>query len=143
MTVPLNCSSIRAQVGVISSIGMLITFAGCAHAPLRHASSEAEMLSTNLTLPVPIHTVDAEYPFLLQSSGVEGRVDVSCLIDENGTVVQANILSAADADFASSAIQAAKEWRFAPGTHNQVPVPMRMVIPFHFNLEREDPRLSR
>jgi TonB family protein len=84
--------------------------------------------------PVVITRVDPEYPGLAIRAAMEGKVIVSALVDENGTVVDARILKSSDKIFEGYALEAARLWTFAPGVSKGKPVPVWVTIPFQFVL---------
>jgi TonB family protein len=148
MNLPLNFLSTVSHARLGSSIVLLITLAGCAHAPLRHVTSELDIVSAadvpaGVTAPIPIHTVAPEYPYWARWLGIDGWANVYCLVDESGAVRDAAILNESDTGIASGVLAAVNQWRFAPGTHHNEAVAMRVVIPFHFVFETGEPRFWR
>jgi TonB family protein len=141
MKTPLiHSTSVRSHVSHACVIALLATLAGCAHGPTRYSRADLDIIPASdvpadVTPPMAIRTVTPVYPYDLRRLGLEGSAEVLCLIDENGTVQNAGYLDATDLAFADSAIAAAKQWSFAPGTRNGTRVPMHAVIPFRFAFE--------
>ncbi len=76
------------------------------------------------------------YPDALREKGVEGRVIVKVLIDEQGRVIRTRILkSARHAELDSAAVAAARMFRFEPGKVQKSPVKVWMTIPFTFRIQ--------
>ncbi len=79
-----------------------------------------------------------EYPDELRQQGIEGRVIVKILIDEQGNVIRTEILkSGGYAVLDSAAVQAARRFLFEPARLNDRPVKVWMTIPFNFRLKKE------
>ena len=86
--------------------------------------------------PVMIEFVTPEYPKLARQAGFEGNVRVRALVDEEGRVVDVDILfSDVYPEMEKAAIEAAKRCRFKPAKQRDVPVKAHVMIPFVFSLE--------
>lgn len=144
MKTPLIKSSwFRIQVSNVCVIALLTTLAGCAHSPKRYAGAAltpipASDIPADVTAPMPIRTVAPVYPYEMRRSGIQGWVEVLCLIDENGEVQNTSFLSATNEEFALSAVAATEKWSFAPGTYRGTRIPFRVVIPFNFEFSPEE-----
>jgi TonB family protein len=64
--------------------------------------------------PIPIEKHLPDIPYLLSRIDVEGLVELSALVDENGDVVDAKVIQSISI-LDSVCIQAAKKWKFKPG----------------------------
>lgn len=123
-------------------LGLLATLAGCANVPLRQSTSEiasthlvpAASLPDNIQPPVPVNTVAPRYPDVMKRAGVDGVVQVYCLIDENGRVKEANVAQTSDRSFNEPALEALWKWQFQPGRRDGVVVPMRVNVPVRFTI---------
>lgn len=82
-----------------------------------------------LSLPPPV------YPDSARRARVEGAVDVEVVIDENGKVLSANVLSG-PAALRDSAVQAALRARFTPTKLSGQPVKVTGKIVYNFKLAR-------
>ena len=67
------------------------------------------------TPPVLIYRVDPAYPHEARSKRVEGIVVVRLLIDKQGIVKKADVVSG-DPLLTEAALHAARQWRYRPGT---------------------------
>ena len=80
--------------------------------------------TTNLVVP--------EYPAQLKQQGIDGAASVSFFIDENGTVHTASVVQASRPEFGLAALNAVKQWSFAPPMHKGAPTRVLAVQDFNF-----------
>jgi len=86
--------------------------------------------------PQLVEFVTPEYPELARQAGFEGTVRVRVLVDEEGIVVEAELLSSdVWPTIEKAALEAAKKCRFKPATQRSIPVKARVMIPFEFRLD--------
>lgn len=86
--------------------------------------------------PVPVRIVQPEYPDLAKRAGVEGMVVVRALVDKEGKVKRAIVITK-DTDFFNDvAVAAARQWVFTPAMMNSGPVMVWVSIPFRFRLNK-------
>jgi len=86
--------------------------------------------------PELVEFVTPEYPELARQAGFEGTVRVRVLVDEEGRVVEADLLSHdAWPTIEKAALSAAMKCRFKPATQRSIPVKARVMIPFEFRLD--------
>jgi protein TonB len=85
--------------------------------------------------PVPVRTVNPEYPAEMRRSGASGLVTVSCIIDEKGSVTDPKVEKSTHATFEQPAVDALRKWKFKPGTEDGNAVPMRILVPIKFICE--------
>jgi iron complex outermembrane receptor protein len=83
-----------------------------------------------ITHPVVVHQVDAEYP----QSMAPQHADVILLVtlDAEGNVTDVKIATSGGAAFDAAAVEAVRKWTFSPATRNGKPFRARIKIPFHF-----------
>jgi len=87
------------------------------------------------TPPTPIKKVAPEYPELARSAGAEGKVLVEIIVDRNGRVIDARVVSSDTIPaLADAAKKAAMGWLFTPAKQRDLPVKARIVIPFEFKI---------
>jgi TonB family protein len=87
-------------------------------------------------MPVPITTMQPEYPEVARRAGVEGTVWVKLLVNKNGIPTKA-LIQKSDAEiFNSVSIFAAMQFRFSPAFINGEQVSVWASIPFRFKLNR-------
>jgi protein TonB len=85
--------------------------------------------------PIPLKTPRPEFPDSLKNEGISGIVAISCIIDETGKVISALATKSTRSEFEKPALDAIQNWKFKPARKDGKPVKVRVVIPFHFNLE--------
>jgi TonB family protein len=67
--------------------------------------------------PEILNLVVPEYPAELKKQNITGSAAVSFFIDENGQVHTASVVSSSRQEFAAAALNAVKQWTFAPPMH--------------------------
>ncbi len=86
--------------------------------------------------PQVIKSVQPEYPELARRGGIEGRVLVNAVVDENGNVISAEIVSSTNPIFNESALKAAYQYKFSPAMMKDKKVKVKVLIPFNFVLRK-------
>jgi len=76
-----------------------------------------------------------EFPRSWQLAGVEGKVTLRITIDANGNVADPQVVGTARPDLAALCLSSVMQWRFKPAMKNGTPVPVRMNVPFNFELK--------
>jgi protein TonB len=64
---------------------------------------------------------------------VKGKVDVLIIVGKDGSVSKAEVLDSPDPAVNSFCLEAAREWRFQPGTRDGKPVSFKLKLPFRFD----------
>jgi protein TonB len=75
-----------------------------------------------------------EYPKMAQKSGIEGRVIVQFVVDENGDVQDPKVIRGVHSLVNEAAIEAVKDQTFKPGKQRGTPVKVQMALPVSFTL---------
>jgi TonB family protein len=89
----------------------------------------------NIKPPVKVRDVKPVYPPEAQANGVRGVVILETLIGEDGAVVDARILRSIAA-LDAAALDAVRQWRFAPVLVNGAAVPVLMTVTVNFTLQQ-------
>lgn len=85
--------------------------------------------------PTPTTRFPPQYPRKLLKKKVTGRVLVSAMIDENGSVASTEVQqSSGHSSMDSSAMNAVKRWRFKPGIKSGRKVRSKVVVPINFKI---------
>lgn len=89
-------------------------------------------------MPEMIHFATPEYPRLARKAGIEGKVAVRVLLDEEGEPLKAIIenSSGSNAGFDETALEAAMKCRFTPALQNGNPVKIWISFSFDFVLDK-------
>lgn len=89
--------------------------------------------------PEPVGGIEAMiknvvYPVSAKDAGVEGKVLVKAIIDEQGNVTETSILKSVNDDCDKAAMDAIKKTKFTPGIKDNKPVKAEVTIPVMFKL---------
>ena len=130
----------------LESFGLLIVLAGLL---LTGCSSVTYMEDDQVTvkpsvvedatvvdqLPVVVSRVDPEYPRLAREAGLEGRVWISALVNEQGRVANANVhQSCGTKSLDEAALKAAWDMTYKPAIHDGVAVATWITYVVEFKL---------
>ena len=89
--------------------------------------------------PEPVGGIEAMiknvvYPQTAKDQGIQGKVMIKTIIDENGNVVETEILESVNADCDKAAMDAINKTKFTPGIKDNKPVKAEVTIPIMFKL---------
>lgn len=76
-----------------------------------------------------------EYPLREKRLGIEGKVVLELLIDENGRLISVKVLESTNDDFSQAALRAVRASSFRAATENGAFVRSRAILPIRFVLE--------
>lgn len=79
-----------------------------------------------------------EYTEMARRAGIEGRVTVQFIVNENGDVEKAEVVRGIGGGLDESALAAVKEATFEPGMQKGQPVRVRYALSVNFRLEDSD-----
>jgi TonB family protein len=102
------------------------------------AADNSSAGSPNRQAPVVLRRVALEFPPELKKEVARGKVLLECLVDTDGKARQISVVEATHPAFARAAVEALELWDFTPGTVNGQPTPMRIRVPFEFQLSTEE-----
>lgn len=86
--------------------------------------------------PRKVRDVKPIYPSTMREAGLTGVVPMEAVIGKDGSVLTVRVLSAqVHPDFAISAVDAVRQWRFSPTLLNGAPVEVTMTVTVRFDLE--------
>ncbi len=72
--------------------------------------------------PIALHRVDPLYPRAALISHLPGQVVLLCIVDKSGQIRDAHVVSSTMSIFDQPALEALRQWRFAPGIFRGQPV---------------------
>ena len=75
-----------------------------------------------------------KYPEIARKAMMEGTVIVKVLVGPDGSVLDAQIMQAANPLLNAAALDAARRCKFIPGKQRNIPVRAWMALPFNFRL---------
>jgi protein TonB len=96
---------------------------------------DVEFGSTNA--PQFLHREMPVYPFMARRLGKEGRVLLRLTIDENGRLLNIEVVEMAGFGFTEAAVEAVKKSTFLPAMQDGRPVISKALLPIRFSLRRE------
>jgi TonB family protein len=94
----------------------------------RAAASVAEPRGS-LQPPEQIRRVPAKYPKVAEMANVEGTVVIEAVIDEHGRVTKPRVLKSIPL-LDAAALEAVRQWEFAPAQRDGVPVTAKLSVAF-------------
>jgi len=87
-------------------------------------------------VPVLIKEVKPQYTKGAMDRRVEGNVELVAIVLKDGTVGEdVRVTKSLDAELDQAAIDAAKQWRFRPGTKDDTPVDVQVNFEMSFKLK--------
>jgi TonB family protein len=92
------------------------------------ASSPEVVTPRAIYKPEPQYTEDAKI------AKIQGSVRLSLVIDEQGRPDDIKVVLSLDPGLDQQAIEAVRQWQFAPATKDGVPVPVTALIEVNFRL---------
>jgi len=107
--------------------------------PPDNAEEEEEIFMVVENQPELIGGMEAlqseiEYPKRARQAGIEGRVFVQFVVDEQGNVINPKVVRGIGGGCDEEAIKAVKAQKFRPGTQRGKPVKVRFSLPVMFQL---------
>lgn len=113
-----------------------------AEAAARAARTAARATSSTATEPVamldappaPTFQTPPAYPFELRQAGVTGSAQISFVVARDGTVANVQAVKSTHPAFEAAAIEAVRQWKFAPGLKGGRAVNTNLTVPIVFQL---------
>jgi TonB family protein len=95
--------------------------------------------------PQVIEKTGSEYTEEARLARLEGAVVVSCIVNEDASLRDVYVARSLGLGLDEKAIEAIRQWKFAPGTKDGQPVPVltRADVTFRMLIQRSDWHLSR
>jgi TonB family protein len=84
--------------------------------------------------PRPLSAPDPEYSDAARKAKLNGDVVVALAVNEKGGVDDIKVICSSDRRFEQPALDAVKQWEFAPGTEDGTPVPVQIKVEMSFRL---------
>jgi periplasmic protein TonB len=85
--------------------------------------------------PVVLHRVEPIYPPLAIRAHISGSVVLECIIDKSGRIRDVRVENSTFGAFEQPAIDAVRQWLFAPGTLNGQPVDTIFQLTVRFQVK--------
>lgn len=101
---------------------------------------EQEVFEVVEDMPEPIGGMEAvhealEYPETARQAGIEGRVILEFVVDENGNISEVSVLRGIGGGTEDAAIEAVQSVDWRPGRQRGQPVAVRFQMPVQFRLQ--------
>lgn len=77
---------------------------------------------------------EIRYPEAAKAGGIEGRVVVQFVVDEEGQVTEEKVIRSLSPELDAEALRVVRQARFEPGTQRGEPVKVRLSLPIKFKL---------
>ena len=84
--------------------------------------------------PESVHRVLAQYTDVARAQGIEGTVVLMVLVHRDGSVGDISVSESLEESLDQSAVEAVKEWRFAPARRGGKTVEVVVEIKIEFKL---------
>jgi len=91
----------------------------------------------SVNAPQFLHREMPIYPLMARRLGREGKVLLRLTIDENGRLLNIEVIKGAGFGFTEAAIEAVKKSTFQPAMHDGIPVMSKALLPIRFSLRRD------
>ena len=86
--------------------------------------------------PELIHYVAPEYPKEARKAEIEGIIHLEVVVDATGYVVNVKVKKSLHPLCDNAAVKVAWKWKFEPAKIKGEPVPVKVIVPVHFTLEK-------
>ncbi|BCB95940.1 TonB domain protein [Dissulfurispira thermophila] len=91
----------------------------------------------SVNAPRFLHREMPVYPLMARRLGKEGRVLLRLTIDENGRLLNIEVIEGAGYGFTEAAVEAVKKSTFLPAMSEGNPVMSKAILPIRFSLRRD------
>ena len=101
------------------------------------AAQEVYKVGKDVSAPVPIGQVKADYTQEAQAQRIEGAVTLDVVVNADGGVGDAKVAKSLDSVFGldKAAVTAMKEWKFRPATKDGKAVAVQVTVLITFTLK--------
>jgi TonB family protein len=124
-------------------LGACALFVTAAHAQdsMVDRAGPPSPVDAGVALEPPALTMDspARYPKELAAAPIAGEVELELLIDAEGQIAQAHVITATDDAFAREALHAAPSLQFSPARVNGVATPAQVRFKYQFQIPAPKP----
>jgi TonB family protein len=142
--VPMSRSSLTVRLAVAAAAVAIATIATTSHMPISAASQgQAEKVykpgrDAGITLPRVVKEVKPVYTPRAMQAKIQGTVWLAVIVLASGDVGDVTVSRSLDSEHGldEQAVNAARQWKFAPGTREGKPVPVEVTIEMTFTLKQ-------
>jgi protein TonB len=98
------------------------------------AATDYARMHLGVNPPKLIHSTDPEYTPEALAAGIEGTVVLHAIVDRNGNVAYASVLSPLPGGLDQKALAAVKHWKYSPAVMDNEIIPLLTTIDVVFRL---------
>jgi len=95
-------------------------------------------LGVEVIIPTPIRRITPVYPEKCKKEGIKGTVVLEIKIDEEGNVMDVQVLKSVHPDLDKVAMEAIKKWKYKPVIKDGKPAPVVFAVTINFWLRDEN-----
>jgi protein TonB len=119
---------------VVASAAAAVAAILCSAAPV--AQERVYEPGEGVTMPRVIRQVKPQYTREAMDAGIQGNVELSGVVRDDGTVSDVTVTKSLDAEHGldKSAVEAFKQWKFAPGVKDEKAVAVKIAVEMSFTL---------
>ncbi len=119
---------------VLILLALFVVVVGAGVLAAQSGKKVYEVTDEGITAPKLLEAANPGYTDEAKKKKIEGEVVVSVVVDEKGDIVEPKVKKGLGHGLDESAIEAAKYFKYKPGTKDDQPVRVRMDLSFNFNL---------
>jgi protein TonB len=97
-------------------------------------AADSQRVVSYVTEPHKLHAVAPVYPEVARRAHVQGAVVLDCIVDKRGRVAEVSVLNSASPLLDEAAVDAVRQWVYAPTLVDGVPVRLRVKVTVAFSL---------
>ena len=122
-------ASDRPNLAVASIVGLFL--------PRALEAQQVYERGEGITMPKVTRDVKPQYTKAAMDARIEGNVEMSAVILEDGSVGEVKVTKSLDTEYGldEAAVTAIKQWQFAPGQKDGTPVAVRVDVEMSFRLK--------
>lgn len=117
-------------------LGGIMGGTGTVPAPPRAAAAATKKIyrvGGEVKEPRAVSIVQPDYPPIARAAHAQGVVVIDAVINENGDIVQAHVVSGPGL-LVAAALRAVAQWKYEPTILDGTPVPIEMQVQVHFSM---------
>ena len=122
------------RVAFLRSFGSKLAVTARTGQPVKKGKQRGLGVKEMDQLPLAINQAAPIYPLDLRKAGTTGEVKVDFIVNTEGTVEDAYVVSSTNPGFENAALEAVRHWKFQPGMKYGHPVNAHMRVPIGFSL---------
>jgi len=101
--------------------------------PVAPATKKIYRVGGEVKEPRPVSIVQPDYPPIARTAHAQGVVVIDAVINEDGDIVQAHVVSGPGL-LVAAALRAVARWKYEPTILDGTPVPIEMQVQVHFSM---------